>query len=141
MANMNPRKLPMPEQEPGVRNHNIDEVALGYTAEMAMEEAQRCLQCKNPACVAGCPVNIHIPEFIAQVAKGDFAAAYEVISQTNALPAISGRVCPPGEPVRGPVRPGHQGGERGHWPPGAVRGRLVPPERKRHAPKARLQRP
>ena len=94
MANMNPRKLPMPEQEPGVRNHNFDEVALGYTAEMAMEEAQRCLQCKNPACVAGCPVNIHIPEFIAQVAKGDFAAAYEVISQTNALPAISGRVCP-----------------------------------------------
>ena len=94
MANMNPRKLPMPEQEPGVRSHNFDEVALGYTAEMAMEEAQRCLQCKNPACVAGCPVNIHIPEFIAQVAKGDFAAAYEVISQTNALPAISGRVCP-----------------------------------------------
>ena len=94
MANMNPRKLPMPEQEPGVRNHNFDEVALGYTAEMAMEEALRCLQCKNPACVAGCPVNIHIPEFIAQVAKGDFAAAYEVISQTNALPAISGRVCP-----------------------------------------------
>ena len=94
MANMNPRKLPMPEQEPGVRNHNFDEVALGYTAEMAVEEALRCLQCKNPACVAGCPVNIHIPEFIAQVAKGDFAAAYEVISQTNALPAISGRVCP-----------------------------------------------
>ncbi len=94
MANMNPKKLPMPEQEPGVRNHNFDEVALGYTAEMAMEEALRCLQCKNPACVAGCPVNIHIPEFIAQVAKGDFAAAYEVISQTNALPAISGRVCP-----------------------------------------------
>ena len=94
MANMNPRKLPMPEQEPGVRNHNFDEVALGYTAEMAVEEALRCLQCKNPACVAGCPVNIHIPEFIAQVAKGDFAAAYEVISQTNALPAISGLVCP-----------------------------------------------
>ena len=94
MANMNPKKLPMPEQEPGVRSHNFDEVALGYTAEMAMEEALRCLQCKNPACVAGCPVNIHIPEFIAQVAKGDFAAAYEVISQTNALPAISGRVCP-----------------------------------------------
>ena len=94
MANMNPKKLPMPEQEPGVRSHNFDEVALGYTAEMAVEEALRCLQCKNPACVAGCPVNIHIPEFIAQVAKGDFAAAYEVISQTNALPAISGRVCP-----------------------------------------------
>ena len=95
MPNMNPKKLPMPEQPADVRNHNFEEVALGYTAEMAIEEAGRCLQCKNPHCVAGCPVNIHIPEFIAQVAKGDFAAAYEVISQTNALPSISGRVCPP----------------------------------------------
>ena len=94
MPNMNPKKLPMPEQPADVRNHNFEEVALGYTAEMAIEEAGRCLQCKNPHCVAGCPVNIHIPEFIAQVAKGDFAAAYEVISQTNALPSISGRVCP-----------------------------------------------
>ncbi|HIR85376.1 MAG TPA: NADPH-dependent glutamate synthase [Candidatus Galloscillospira excrementavium] len=94
MPNMNPKKLPMPEQPANVRNHNFEEVALGYTAEMAIEEAGRCLQCKNPHCVAGCPVNIHIPEFIAQVAKGDFAAAYEVISQTNALPSISGRVCP-----------------------------------------------
>ena len=94
MPNMNPKKLPMPEQPADVRNHNFEEVALGYTAEMAVEEAGRCLQCKNPHCVAGCPVNIHIPEFIAQVAKGDFAAAYEVISQTNALPSISGRVCP-----------------------------------------------
>ena len=94
MPNMNPKKLPMPEQDPKERNHNFKEVALGYTAEMAVEEAGRCLQCKNPKCVAGCPVNIHIPEFIAKVAEGDFAAAYEIISDTNALPAVSGRVCP-----------------------------------------------
>lgn len=94
MANMSLTKLPMPEQAPDVRNHNFKEVTTGYTAEMAVEEAGRCLQCKNPKCVAGCPVNIHIPEFIAKVAQGDFAAAYEIISDTNALPAISGRVCP-----------------------------------------------
>ena len=94
MANMSMTKLPMPEQDPDVRNHNFQEVALGYTAEMAVEEAQRCLQCKKPLCVSGCPVNIHIPEFIAQVARGDFKAAYEIIRQTNGLPAVSGRVCP-----------------------------------------------
>ena len=87
-------KVPVPEQDPNVRNHNFEEVNLGYTAEMAVEEAGRCLQCKNPACVAGCPVNIHIPEFIGKVAQGDFKAAYEIIHQTNTLPAISGRVCP-----------------------------------------------
>ena len=94
MANMSPNKLPMPEQDPQVRSGNFQEVALGYTPEMAVEEAGRCLQCKNPACVAGCPVNVHIPEFIALVAKGEFQAAYEVIHQTNGLPAVSGRVCP-----------------------------------------------
>ena len=87
-------KLPMPEQDPKVRSTNFEEVAMGYTAEMAVEEAGRCLYCKNQPCVAGCPVNIHIPEFIAEVAKGDFKAAYEVIAQTNSLPAVSGRVCP-----------------------------------------------
>ena len=86
--------MPMPEQDPKERNHNFKEVAEGYTAEMAVEEAGRCLQCKNPKCVAGCPVNIHIPEFIGAVAEGDFARAYEIISDTNALPAVSGRVCP-----------------------------------------------
>ncbi|NCB62855.1 MAG: NADPH-dependent glutamate synthase [Clostridia bacterium] len=94
MANMAMTKLPMPEQDPQVRNHNFEEVAVGYTAEMAVEEAGRCLSCKNQPCVAGCPVNIHIPEFISHVAKGDFKAAYEIISETNSLPAVSGRVCP-----------------------------------------------
>ena len=84
----------MPEQDPDVRNKNFDEVALGYTPEMAMEEARRCLHCKNKPCVGGCPVNVPIPEFIEKVAAGDFEAAYQVITRENALPAICGRVCP-----------------------------------------------
>lgn len=87
-------KTPMPSQEPDVRNKNFKEVALGYTEEMAVNEAQRCLNCKNKPCVNGCPVNVRIPEFIAKVAEGDFAGAYEVITSTNSLPAICGRVCP-----------------------------------------------
>ncbi len=94
MPNMRATKNPMPEQDPNVRNHNFEEVAMGYTAEMAIDEAQRCLNCKNKPCVAGCPVNIRIPEFIAKVAEGDFQAAYDIITDTNALPSISGRVCP-----------------------------------------------
>ncbi|MGN1015366.1 MAG: NADPH-dependent glutamate synthase [Faecousia sp.] len=94
MANMTLTKTPMPEQEPEVRARNFQEVTLGYTAEMAVEEANRCLGCKNPKCVEGCPVNVHIPEFIAKVKEGDFKAAYEIITSTNALPALSGRVCP-----------------------------------------------
>ena len=94
MANMTLVKTPMPEQDPKVRARNFKEVALGYTAEMAMEEAGRCLKCKNPKCVEGCPVNVRIPEFIAKVQEGDFKAAYEIITSTNALPALSGRVCP-----------------------------------------------
>ena len=94
MANMTLVKTPMPEQDPKVRARNFEEVALGYTAEMAMEEAGRCLKCKNPKCVEGCPVNVRIPEFIAKVQEGDFKAAYEIITSTNALPALSGRVCP-----------------------------------------------
>mgnify|MGYP002747021433 CR=1 FL=1 len=92
--NMDPKKCPMPTQDPNVRNKNFEEVALGYTAEMAINEAQRCMQCKKPKCVEGCPVNIRIPEFIAKVAEGDFQAAYDIISDTNALPSVSGRVCP-----------------------------------------------
>lgn len=94
MPNMSLKKVPMPEQDPNVRNKNFKEVSLGYTPEMAMEEATRCLNCKNKPCVSGCPVNVRIPEFIAKVAAGDFAGAYEIISSTNALPAVSGRVCP-----------------------------------------------
>ena len=94
MANMSLTKLPMPSQDPDVRSHNFSEVALGYTAEMAVEEAKRCLGCKKPACVPGCPVEIDIPGFIQKVADGDFMAAYEIISNTNVLPGISGRVCP-----------------------------------------------
>lgn len=94
MPNMTMTKTPMPEQDPNVRNKNFKEVSLGYTAEMAVEEAKRCLNCKKPHCIEGCPVNIRIPEFIMKVAEGDFLAAYEVITSTNALPALSGRVCP-----------------------------------------------
>ena len=92
--NMNPKKNPMPTQEPEVRAHNFDEVAIGYTEEMAIDEALRCLGCKNMPCVSGCPVNIHIPEFIAKIKEGDFEGAYNVISQSSALPAVCGRVCP-----------------------------------------------
>ena len=94
MANMTLVKTPMPEQDPKVRARNFKEVTLGYTAEMAIEEAKRCLGCKNPKCVEGCPVNVRIPEFIGKVQEGDFKAAYEIITSTNALPALSGRVCP-----------------------------------------------
>ena len=94
MANMQMTKTPMPEQDPQVRNANFLEVAQGYTLEQAMNEAQRCIHCKNPACVSGCPVGIPIPDFLAKVAEGDIAAAYEILSNANALPAISGRVCP-----------------------------------------------
>lgn len=94
MANMSLEKIKMPEQAPDIRNKNFEEVAMGYTPEMAMEEATRCLNCKHKPCVNGCPVNVRIPEFIEQVAKGDFLAAYKIITSTNALPAVCGRVCP-----------------------------------------------
>ena len=87
-------KVVMPEQDPNVRNKNFEEVTLGYTKEMAMEEARRCLNCKKTPCMSGCPVNVPIPEFIGKVAEGDFEAAYQVITRENALPAICGRVCP-----------------------------------------------
>ncbi len=94
MPNMSLKKVPMPEQDPNVRNKNFLEVATGYTEDMAVEEATRCLNCKNKPCVKGCPVNVHIPEFIAKVAARDFEGAYEEISITNSLPAVCGRVCP-----------------------------------------------
>ena len=94
MPNMSLKKNPMPHQDPVVRAGNFQEVALGYTKEQAIDEAQRCLHCKNMPCVSGCPVMIHIPEFIAKVAEGDFEAAYQIIAQDSALPAVCGRVCP-----------------------------------------------
>lgn len=94
MANMNPKKNPMPSQDAKVRARNFLEVALGYTEEMAVDEALRCLGCKNMPCVSGCPVNIRIPEFIARIKECDFEGAYEIISSSSSLPAVCGRVCP-----------------------------------------------
>lgn len=94
MPNMSLEKVKMPEQAPNIRNRNFEEVAQGYTAEMAVEEAQRCLGCKHRPCVAGCPVNVQIPEFIGKIAAGDFEGGYQTIRETNALPAVCGRVCP-----------------------------------------------
>ncbi len=88
------QKTPVAEQPPLVRNRNFEEVCLGYTEEEAKAEAARCLNCKNHPCTEGCPVNVKIPEFIALIAKGDFEAAYQKITETNALPAVCGRVCP-----------------------------------------------
>lgn len=94
MINLSQIKVAMPEQAPELRNKNFLEVTLGYSEEMAKEEALRCLQCKHKPCVSGCPVNVNIPQFIDQVAKGDFEAAYKTIKETNSLPAVCGRVCP-----------------------------------------------
>lgn len=94
MANMSPKKVEMPTQPGNVRCHNFDEVTLGYTKEMAMEEASRCLHCPTKPCMNGCPVKVHIPDFIEQVAKGDFEEAYQIIHGTSSLPAVCGRVCP-----------------------------------------------
>ena len=94
MPNMSPKKNEMPTQAPGVRAHNFDEVALGYDEAAAVDEALRCLNCKNMPCVGACPVNIRIPEFIAKIKEGDFEGAYQIISTTSALPAVCGRVCP-----------------------------------------------
>lgn len=94
MANLSNVKTPVKEQEPFIRNKNFDEVVFPYTESQAIEEAQRCLNCKNPKCVEGCPVNVRIPEFISEVAKGNFDEAYEIIAKTNSLPAVCGRVCP-----------------------------------------------
>ncbi len=94
MANMSLQKTPAREQEPNIRNKNFQEVSLGYDAEMAVNEAQRCLNCKHAPCVSGCPVNVRIPEFIECIKNNDFDGAYAIIKTTNNLPAICGRVCP-----------------------------------------------
>ncbi|MDE6672598.1 MAG: NADPH-dependent glutamate synthase [Ruminococcus sp.] len=94
MANMSLKKNEMPVQHPEARNKNFKEVALGYTEEQAIDEAKRCLHCKNKPCVSGCPVQINIPDFIAQVADGNFEQAYKIITESSSLPAVCGRVCP-----------------------------------------------
>lgn len=94
MPNMSPKKNEMPTQAPEVRAHNFNEVATGYSEETALDEALRCLNCPKMPCVSGCPVNIHIPEFIAKIRENDFEGAYQVIQQTSSLPAVCGRVCP-----------------------------------------------
>ncbi len=94
MPNMSPKKNPMPTQDPKVRAHNFEEVATGYTEEIALDEAARCLNCKNKPCVQGCPVQIDIPAFIHKITEKDYEGAYGVISKSSSLPAVCGRVCP-----------------------------------------------
>ena len=94
MTNMSPNRNPMPTQEPAIRAKNFSEVALGYSEQTAIDEAMRCLNCKNMPCVSGCPVKIRSPEFISKIKDGDFEGAYQIISQSSSLPAVCGRVCP-----------------------------------------------
>ena len=121
MPNMSLKKNEMPSQAPEVRNKNFQEVALGYTAETAMDEAQRCLNCRHKPCVTGCPVQIDIPAFIAEVAKGDFDADHQPLQ----LPSRGVRKgVPPGDAVRAEMRARHQGRTRRHRPAGALCGGL-----------------
>jgi len=94
MPNMSLKKNEMPSQSPEIRRNNYEEVALGYTEELALDEAARCLNCKNMPCVSGCPVNIKIPHFIKKIAEGDYEGAYKIIAESSSLPAVCGRVCP-----------------------------------------------
>lgn len=109
MANMSLQKVKMPEQDPQIRNKNFNEVALGYTKEQAVEEASRCLHCKQRFCVEGCPVNVPIPEFIQAILEDDLEKAYEIITSENALPAICGRVCPQENQCEGKCIRGRKG--------------------------------
>ena len=119
------KKVPVREQEPAVRAKNFEEVCLGYNAEEAVEEASRCLNCKNAQCVKGCPVSIDIPGFIKEVRTETLRRRRQ--SSENPAPARRLRPCvPPGEPVRGQVHPWHQGRARVHRKAGAVCGGLVP---------------
>lgn len=94
MPNMSVKRNIMPTQDPEIRNKNFSEVALGYTEEQAIDEAKRCLNCRHKPCIGGCPVKIHIPDFIAKVAEGKFEEAYDIIAKSSSLPAVCGRVCP-----------------------------------------------
>ena len=100
----------MPKQEHHIRSHNFFEVALGYTAELACSRSERCLQCKKPFCVADCPVNIKIPEFIQAVADGDFASGIRILKESNSLPSVCGRVCPQEEQCENHCCPVEKGG-------------------------------
>ena len=131
--NMDPKKCPMPTQDPNVRNKNFEEVALGYTEEMAVNEAKRCIHCKNKPCQTGCPVGIDIPEFIGHVAEGDFEAAYQVIARSSSLPAVCGRVCPKESQCEGKCTRGIKNEPVGigrlsaSWPTGTVKMSTLPP--------------
>ena len=131
--NMDPKKCPMPTQDPNVRNKNFKEVALGYTEEMAINEAKRCIHCKNKPCQSGCPVGIDIPEFIAHVAEGDFEAAYQVINRSSSLPAVCGRVCPQESQCEGKCTRGIKNEPVASavwsalWPTGTVKTSTPPP--------------
>ncbi len=109
MINLEREQNPMPEQTPEIRNQNFSEVAEGYTEEMAIREAMRCLNCRKKPCVSGCPVNIRIPEFIEQIARGDFEQAYQILSEDSSLPAVCGRVCPQENQCQGKCVRGKQG--------------------------------
>ena len=124
MANMSLVKNPMPQQDPNVRNKNFQEVALGYTKEQAIDEAQRCLNCKKKPCVTGCPVQIDIPAFIEQVAKGEFEEAYKIITKSSSLPAVCGRVCPQESQCESTDGPGNGMADTLHDPLGGVPFRL-----------------
>ena len=114
----------MPEQDPRVRVTNFDEVPMGYSPETAMLEAKRCIQCKKPGCVSGCPVDVDIPAFIQLVADGDFLGAARKIKDTNCLPAVCGGALVPGGPVREALRPRQEMGPRCRGSPGALCCRL-----------------
>ena len=129
MPEFTPKKLDlqrreMPKQEPEVRSRNFSEVALGYTAELAIEEARRCLQCKKPFCVANCPVQIDIPEFIQAIAQGDFRRRRAHLKARNSLPSVCGRVCPQEEQCENELRPDQTQGRDCHWAVGTLSGRL-----------------
>ena len=126
--NMRPDKNPMPTQDPKVRAKNFEEVALGYDEKTAMDEARRCLNCKNPTCVSGCPVNIAIPAFLHEVSLGNFEKAYHIVSESSSLPAVCGRVCPQekqceGHCIKNKVPVMKDGKACGHMEPVAI-GRL-----------------
>jgi len=116
----------MPEQEPQVRAKNFDEVPFGYNPELAKIEASRCLQCKKPACVQGCPVSIDIPSFIGMILQEDFIGAARKLKEMNSLPAVCGRVCPQEDQCEKVCILGKKGGARGDRPPGAVCSRFRP---------------